>query len=92
MIIIVIDALDTVTKGSVKGSVKGSEKFEMRTRVGTIQITALYRPEYREESWRLEETCGHSGSNERPSVNAGVENSQRSTEIIISKILCQYYS
>ena len=28
----------------------------------------LYRPEYREESWRIEETCLHFDSNERPKV------------------------
>ena len=33
------------------------------------------RPEYWEESWRLEETCCHSNSSERPSVSADVKNS-----------------
>ena len=33
-------------------------------------------PEYWEDSWRLEETCCHSGSSERPSANADVKNSQ----------------
>ena len=32
-------------------------------------------PEYWEESWRLEETCCHSNSSERPSANAEVKNS-----------------
>ena len=31
------------------------------------------RPEYWEESWRLEETCCHSISSERPSANADVK-------------------
>ena len=34
------------------------------------------RPEYWEESWRLEETCCHSSSSERPSANADMKNSQ----------------
>ena len=34
------------------------------------------RPEYWEESWRLEETCCHSNSNERPSANADVKKSK----------------
>ena len=34
------------------------------------------RPEYwGEESWRLQETCCHSNSSERPSANADVKNS-----------------
>ena len=32
-------------------------------------------PEYWEESWRLEETCYHLNSSERPSANAVVKNS-----------------
>ena len=34
------------------------------------------RPEYWEESWRLEETCCHSNFRERPSANVDVKNSQ----------------
>ena len=34
------------------------------------------RPEYWEESWRLEESCCHSNISERPSVNANVKNSK----------------
>ena len=34
------------------------------------------RPEYWEESWRLEETCCHSNSREKPPVNADVKNSK----------------
>ena len=33
------------------------------------------RPEYWEEFWRLEGTCCHSNSNEKPSANADVKNS-----------------
>ena len=40
-----------------------------------IQTTA-YWPKYWEESWKLEGTCCHSNSIERPSVNVGVKNSQ----------------
>ena len=35
------------------------------------------RPEYWEESWRLEETCCHSNFSEKPSANADVKNSKR---------------
>ena len=38
----------------------------------------LDRPEYWEESWKLEETCCHSNSSEKPSFNTGVKNSKRS--------------
>ena len=34
------------------------------------------RPEYWEGTWRLEETCYHSTSSERPTANADVKNSQ----------------
>ena len=34
------------------------------------------RPEYWEESWRLEETCCHSNSSEKPSAKTDVKNSQ----------------
>ena len=43
------------------------------------------RPEYREEFWRLEETCCHSNSSEKPSANACEKNSQRSKIIIMIK-------
>ena len=33
------------------------------------------RPDYWEESWRLEDTCCHSDFSERPSVDADVKNS-----------------
>ena len=35
------------------------------------------QPEYWEESWRLEETCCHSVSREKPSSKIDVKNSQR---------------
>ena len=55
----VICALGTDTKGLIKGQ----ENLQIRGRVDTIQNT-------REESWRLEETCCHSNSSERPSARA----------------------
>ena len=36
------------------------------------------QPEYSEESGSLEVTCSHSDSNEKPSTNAGMKNSQKS--------------
>ena len=44
-------------------------------------------PEYWEESWKLEETCCHSDSSEKPSVKDDVENSQRSKIIMKLNIL-----
>ena len=69
-----IGALGTVSEGLIKG--RGD--LEIRGRVGTIKTTGLlilidyYRPEY----WRLEGTCCHSNSSERPSSNVDVKNSQ----------------
>ena len=42
-----------------------------------------------EESWRLEVTCCHSNSGERPLVNADVKNSQGAKIIIIIIIITQ---
>ena len=58
---IVIGAFGTVTKGLLKGL----EYLEIRE-----------RPEYREESWRLEETWCRSNSSEEPSAKTDVKNSQ----------------
>ena len=70
---IVIGAFGTVTKGLLKGledlEVGGQHYWE--------------RPEYREESWRLEETCSHSDSREKPSANADVKSSNEWIKIII---------
>ena len=69
MIQIVIGALETVTKGLIKGL----EDLEIRGLVEIIQTTVfLDRPEYGEESWRLD-TCCHLNSNERPLANADVK-------------------
>ena len=69
---IVISAYGTVTKGLLKGL----ENLEVGERVETIKLLYYWeRPEYWEESWRLEETCYHSNSSERPSANADMKNS-----------------
>ena len=68
---IVIGAFRTVTKGLLKGledlEVGGPSKLQY----------CRERPEYWEESWRLEETCCYSKSSKRPSANADVKNSKR---------------
>ena len=65
---IVIGAFGTVTKGLLKEDLAD----EWRP---SKQQHYWKRPEYWEESWRLEETCSHSVSSERPSANADVKNS-----------------
>ena len=68
---IVIGAFGTVTKGLLKGL----EDLELGGRVDTIQTTALLRTvRILKESWRLEETCCHSHSSEKPSANTDVKN------------------
>ena len=70
MIPIVIGALGTVTRGLVQEL----EDLEIRGWVETIQTTALLRSaRILEESWKLEETCCHSDSSGKPSVNADVK-------------------
>ena len=56
---VVIGALGIV----IKGLIKRLEDLEMRGRVDTIQTTAL-QLEYREKSWKLEETQTPKGNNE----------------------------
>ena len=66
---IVIGAFGTVTKGLLKGL----EDLEVGGRVETIQTTALLRmARILRRVWRLEETCYHSNSSERPSAIASV--------------------
>ena len=48
------------------------EELEIRGRVVTIQITALLRTEYWEESWRPEEISCLLDSIERPPADASV--------------------
>ena len=61
---IVTGAFGTVSKGLLKG-------------LEDLEVGRHYWewPEYWEESWRLEETCCHSDSSERPLANADVKNS-----------------
>ena len=58
------------------------EELEIRGRAEPIQTTD--RPEYREESWRLEETCYHSHPSERPSANAGIKKIERSKITVVT--------
>ena len=70
---IVIGAFGTITKGLLKGL----EDLEVGGRVETIQKQYYWeRLEYREESWRLEETFCHSNSSEIPSAKTDVKNSE----------------
>ena len=77
---IVVSALGTVTKWLVKGleylEIKGPSKL----------LHYWDRPEYWEESWKLEETCCHSNSSKTPSANVDVKNSER-VKVIISEYL-----
>ena len=52
-----------------KGLVPGLEDLEIRRGVETNPNEIRDRPEYKEESWRLVETCGHSDSSEKPSTS-----------------------
>ena len=58
---VIIGALGTFFKGLVRGL----KVLEIGGQIKTIQTTAL--PEYREKSWRLEETCCLSDFCEKPS-------------------------
>ena len=69
---IVIGAFGTVTKGLLKGL----EDLEVGGQKRPSKLLYYWEwPEYWEESWRLEETCCHSNSNERPSTKSDVKNS-----------------
>ena len=68
---ILIGAFGTVTKGLLKRL----EDLEVGGRVETIQTTALLRTaRILKESWRLEETCCHSYSSEKPSADVKSSN------------------
>ena len=74
---IVVDALRTV----IKSSGKRLKELETRERIETKQTRALLRSVlYPEVSLRLEETYCHSDSSERPTINAGENNSQGGEE------------
>ena len=53
------------TRNNHKGLVKELEDLDAQL----VRKTLKERPEYWEESWRLEETCCHSDSSEKPSAN-----------------------
>ena len=58
------------TRYSHQRMVLGLVDLKIGRRVETIQIVALLKkPEYWEESWRLEKTYCHSDSSEKPSAN-----------------------
>ena len=76
VILIVIGALGTITKGFVKGL----EDLEIRGRVETIQTTVLLGSA--RILRRVQETCP-SDSSEKLSANTGVKNSKRSKMIMI---------
>ena len=70
---IVIGAFDTVTKGLLKGL----EDLEVGGEWLPFKRQHYWeRPEYWEEFGRLEKTCCHSNSSERPSANADVKNAK----------------
>ena len=79
---IVIDALGTIPKGWVKEV----EDLEIWGQVETIQTTTLVR--LTRILRRVLETCCH--SSEKPSANAGVENSQKRKIMILSLLLGHY--
>ena len=71
---IVIGAFGTVTEGSLKGLEDWKLADEWRP---SKRQHFWRRTEYWEESWRLDESCCHSNSSERPSANVDVKNSKR---------------
>ena len=79
VMLIVIGAFGTVTKGLIKRL----EDLEIKVQVETIQTTALLRSAIILR--RVLEICCHSDSCERSSANADMKNSQRVT-IIITRI------
>ena len=80
---IVIGAFGTITKGLLKGL----EDLRVGGRVETIQMTALLRTaRILRRVLRLEETCRHSNTSEKPSTNTDVKNSKGIIIIIIMTI------
>ena len=62
------------------GLIPGLEDVEMEDEWRPPKIQHYKdRPEYWEESWRLEETCFHTNFNEKPSSKVGVEVWAKST-------------
>ena len=69
---IAIGSFGTVTKGLLKGL----EDLEVGGRVELFKLQHYWeRPEFWEESRKLDETCCQSGSSERPSAKTDVKNS-----------------
>ena len=62
--------------GNLKEVLKGLEKYlgELEIWGGRIMIIQIemFNSEYSKESWRYEETCSHSGFNEKPPLHIGV--------------------
>ena len=73
IVLIVIGALGTITKGLLKGL----EDLEVGGRVETKRQHCWEQPESWDESWKLEETCCHSDSSEKPSANTDVKNTSK---------------
>ena len=71
---IVIGALGTITKGLLKGL----EDLEIGGRTETIQTDSTAKNGQNPETspWRLEETCCHLNTSERPSADTDVKNSK----------------
>ena len=70
---IVIGAFGTITKGLLKGL----EDLELAAEWRLSKWQHYWeQPENREESWRLEKTCSHLNSSEKPSAKTDVKNSQ----------------
>ena len=87
IILIVIGAFGTVTKGLLKGL----EDLEVGARVEIYKQQHYWkRPEYWEESWRLEETCCHSISSERTSAYADVKNYNNNNTFLSGFIIKRY--
>ena len=82
---IVNSAFGTITKGLLKG-LEDLEEGGGEWRPSKLHH-CCERSKYREESWRIEETCCHSKSSERPSDNAHVKNTKGVREMIISKYI-----
>ena len=73
---VVICALSAITKGLVQGL----EDFEITGWVETTKKLYYWELlEYLQESWKLEETCCHSTSREKPSAYVGEKNTQKWT-------------
>ena len=70
-----IGAFGTVTKGLLKGLEDGWRPSKRQH--------YWERPEYWEESGRLEDTCCHSDSSEKPSANADGKSSNEWIKLII---------